>query len=132
MEAVKNFDSICYIDFGIFLIEQLFGWFNTASTGGQKWMNQSPVRAVARGGIWGLQPPQCLAEQLTLSQPGGQIMPTAVLQAPSNFQTLRRPCQFGLIECPKAQEDPNKIVNYRGYPPIYLHWDFRNLEKNTV
>ena len=39
-------------------------------------------------------PPQCLAEQLTLSQPGGQIMPTTVLQAPSNFQTLRRPCDF--------------------------------------
>ena len=37
-------------------------------------------------------PPPCLAEQLTLSQPGGQIMPTTVLQAPSIFQTLRRPC----------------------------------------
>ena len=32
------------------------------------------------------------AEQLTLYQPGGQIMPTTVLQAPSIFQTLRRPC----------------------------------------
>ena len=31
-----------------------------------------------RGG-WG---GSILAEQLTLSQPGGQIMPTAVLQAP--------------------------------------------------
>ena len=44
------------------------------------------------GGLGGLQPPQCLAEQLTLSQPGGQIMPTTVLQAPPDFQTLRRPC----------------------------------------
>ena len=26
-------------------------------------------------------------------RPGGQIMPTTVLQAPSIFQTLRRPCQ---------------------------------------
>ena len=41
-----------------------------------------------KGGLWGLQPPQCLAEQLTLSQPGGQIMPTTVLQAPQIF----RPC----------------------------------------
>jgi hypothetical protein len=32
-----------------------------------------------------------LAEQLTLSQPGGQIIPTTVLQAPPDFQTLRRP-----------------------------------------
>ena len=31
-----------YIDFGIFLIKQLFGRFNTASTGGQTWMNQLP------------------------------------------------------------------------------------------
>ena len=42
MEAVKKFGSICYIDFGIFLIKQLFGRFNTASTGGQTWMNQLP------------------------------------------------------------------------------------------
>ena len=39
-----------------------------------------------RGG-WGA----FLAKQLTLSQPGGQIIPTTVLQAPPpNFQTLRR------------------------------------------
>ena len=37
-------------------------------------------------------PPQFLAEQLTLSQPGGQIMPTTVLRAsPPDFQILRRP-----------------------------------------
>ena len=35
---------------------------------------------------------QFFAKQLTLSQPGGQIMPATVLQAPPNFQTLRRPC----------------------------------------
>ena len=34
-------------------------------------------------GAWeALAPTQCLAEQLTLSQPGGQIMLTTVLQAP--------------------------------------------------
>ena len=31
--------------------------------------------------------------QLTLSQPGGQIMPTYLLMAPPNFQTFRRPCR---------------------------------------
>jgi hypothetical protein len=40
-------------------------------------------------GAWGALPPQCLAKQLTLSQPGG---PATVLRAPQNFQTLRRPC----------------------------------------
>jgi hypothetical protein len=49
-------------------------------------------KPVARGGAGGLWPPQFLAKQLTLSQPGGQIMPTTVLQAPPDFQTLRRPC----------------------------------------
>ena len=45
-------------------------------------------RAVAKGGGAS----QFLAKQLTLSQPGGQIMPTTVLRAPPDFQTLRRPC----------------------------------------
>ena len=33
-------------------------------------------------GAGGALAPQSLAEQLTLSQPGGQIMPTTVLRAP--------------------------------------------------
>ena len=32
-------------------------------------------------------PPQFFADQLTLSQPGRQIMPTTVLRAPLNFKT---------------------------------------------
>ena len=39
-------------------------------------------------GGWAQAPHQFLAEQLTLSQPGGQIMPTLVLRAPLIF----RPC----------------------------------------
>ena len=35
--------------------------------------------------------PKVLDEELTLSQPGGQIMPTPVLQALSDFQTLQQP-----------------------------------------
>ena len=44
------------------------------------------------GGLGGLQPPQFLADQLTLSQPGGTHYPHPVLPAPPDFQTLRRPC----------------------------------------
>ena len=40
-------------------------------------------------------PSQFFAENLTLSLPGGQIMPTTVLHAPSDFQTLRRSCKKG-------------------------------------
>ena len=40
--------------------------------------------------------PQFWAKQLTLFQPGGQIMPTTVLRAPPDFQTLRRPCMYVL------------------------------------
>ena len=48
-----------------------------------------------RGAGGGLQPLQFLAKQLTLSQPGGQIMPTPVLQAPPDFHTLRRAWYVG-------------------------------------
>ena len=39
-----------------------------------------------RGAGGGLPPSQFSAEQLTLSQPGGQIIPTTVLQAPRIFR----------------------------------------------
>ena len=35
---------------------------------------------------------QILADQLTLFQPGGQIIPTLILLAHPDFQTFRRPC----------------------------------------
>ena len=41
------------------------------------------------GGLRGALAPQFLVEQLTLSQPGGQIMPTTVLRAPPDFQTVK-------------------------------------------
>jgi hypothetical protein len=61
-----------------------------------KWKPQNAkihthARAVASGGLGGLEFPQFLEEKLTLSQPGEQIMPTTVLQAPPDFQNLRRP-----------------------------------------
>ena len=38
--------------------------------------------------------PQFLAKELTLSQPGGHIIPTTVLQVPPDFQTLRQTCYY--------------------------------------
>ena len=43
-----------------------------------------------RGG-GGHVPPHSLADQLTLSQPGGAHYPHPVVCAPQDFQTLRRP-----------------------------------------
>ena len=47
----------------------------------------------------GLQPPQYLTDQLTLSQTGGggQFMPTTVLPASPDFQTLRRVCDVNIF-----------------------------------
>ena len=36
--------------------------------------------------------PQILADQSTLSQPGGQIMPLTLLLTPPNFLTFQHPC----------------------------------------
>ena len=47
------------------------------------------MQGCRQGGLGVLQPPQYLTDQLTLSQPGGQIIPTTVLPAPPDFQTLR-------------------------------------------
>ena len=43
------------------------------------------------GGPGGHVPPHFLADQLTLSQPGGAHYPHLVLRATPDFQTLRRP-----------------------------------------
>ena len=56
-------------------------------------MNLQQGRRKGGGGLWGLQPPQYLAEQLTLSQPGREIMPTTVLQAPQIFKPCDGPVQ---------------------------------------
>ena len=60
----------------------------------QIWSYLQGRRKRGEGGWGRLQSPQFLAKQLTLSQPEGQIMPTTVLRAPSNFQTLRRPWSY--------------------------------------
>ena len=38
--------------------------------------------------------PHFLADQLTLSQPGGAHSPHLVLRAPLDFQNLQRPCKY--------------------------------------
>ena len=52
-------------------------------------IHQSGPSQAGRG-AGGALAPSFLAKQLTLSQPGGQIMATTVIQAPPDFQTLRR------------------------------------------
>ena len=48
-----------------------------------------PVASGEAGG-GGAAAPQFLADQLTLPQPGGHIMPTTLLRATPDFQTLGR------------------------------------------
>ena len=52
-----------------------------------------PSQAGGAGG-GGALAPQFLAKELTLSQPGGHIIPTTVLQVPPDFQTLRQTCYY--------------------------------------
>ena len=52
------------------------------------------VQGVVPVSYGGAMAPQILADQLTLSQPGWQIMPTYLLLAPPDFQTFRRPCKI--------------------------------------
>ena len=46
------------------------------------------LQGCCKRGAEGASAPQFLAKQLTLSQPGGQIMPTTVIQAPPGFSDL--------------------------------------------
>ena len=48
------------------------------------------LQARRKWGAGGALAPQFLAKQLTLSQPGGQIMPTTVIQAPPGFSDLAK------------------------------------------
>ena len=66
-------------------------------------------------------PLQFLANQLTLSQPGGHIMSTALLHAPPDFQTLRRPCVLNsvrwVVKFPHAEF---KISSFRNYVKLEI------------
>ena len=60
---------------------------------------ETPKEGRRNKGIGGLFAPHILADQLTLSQPGGgrscpQHYPHPVIQAPPDFQTSRRPCNI--------------------------------------
>ena len=56
-------------------------------------MEKTPVPGMSQtGGQGGRTPPQFLADQLTLSRPGGAHYPHPVLHAPPDFQTLRHAC----------------------------------------
>ena len=66
--------------------------------------------------------PQFLTDQLTLSQPGGLIMPTTVLPAPPDFQTLRR-------ACPIKMED---YANRLSLSPLDFEMFLRTCFQNIV
>ena len=69
-------------------IEQSFTGNSDSNTAG-------PSQA---GGPRGHVPPHFLADQLTLSQPGGAHYPHPVVRATPDFQTLRRPWRRFLNE----------------------------------
>ena len=52
------------------------------------------------GGQGGAYAPQFLADQLTLSRPGGAHYPHPVLHAPPDFQTLRHACKLIVFSVP--------------------------------
>ena len=62
------------------------------------WLSLAGLAAFTQGlrkrGGGGALAPQILAKELTLSQPGGHIIPTTVLQVPPDFQTLRQTCYY--------------------------------------
>ena len=79
------------------------------------WWGLHPAQACRS---WGCQcsvimASQILTDQLTLSQPRGQILPTTLLLVPSNFQTFLQPCciqkRLGII--PFLQTSSKSIWN---------------------
>ena len=55
-------------------------------------------RAVGAGGRGGHCTPHILADQLTLSQPGGQMLPTTLLLAPLDLETYLHLCALMLYK----------------------------------
>ena len=56
------------------------------------WRRQQGCSGLSPLGVPGMpKHPQTLADQLTLSQPGGRLFPASLLE-PSDFQTFLRPC----------------------------------------
>ena len=58
------------------------------------WIMSCIQQGCRQRGAWGLQPPQFLTDQLTLSQPGGAdyARHSTPSPPPPDFQTLRRAC----------------------------------------
>ena len=74
------------------------------------------VRAVARGGLGGLQPPQFLTDQLTLSQPGGTDYAHHSNTSPPRFSDLAT----GLL----TYNDFGPGGSYPPRPPYMCVWHF--------
>ena len=54
-------------------------------------------------------PPQILTDQLTLSQPGRQIIPTTLLPTPSDFQTFLQPLKKKKKLLTKMSQEWNQL-----------------------
>ena len=65
------------------------------------------------GGVMAL---QILADQLALSQPGGQIMPNSLLLAPTDFWTFLRPWN----ECGGHGQWRGKAPSSKGFRDLDL------------
>ena len=74
------------------------------------------IRAVARG--QGLQPPQCLTDQLTLSQPGGRLCPPQYYQPPKIFRPCDGPAASSITHIKYMSESETQ----RGENYIFLNF----------
>ena len=80
-------------------IQHTFCWmYKSMCTTSEVIMLAHVVQACCKWGELGTRappPPQFLANQLTLSQPGGTLSPPSITcPPPLDFQTLRRPCRI--------------------------------------
>ena len=56
-------------------------------------------------------PLQVLVATVTLSQPEGQIMPTTLLLAPPDFQTILRPCKLNSTYVVWEEMQPQSVYS---------------------
>ena len=77
---------------------------------------------------WGPWHFQILAHQLTLPQPGGQIMPTPLLPVPPEFQTLLRPRLHFLQTISFCCKCPNHISLFFLNCHMFFGRNLKNLD----
>ena len=87
------------------------------------------------GGPW---PPQILADQLTLSQPGGQIIPTPLLIAPTPLGILDFPMALRVAKRERRRSSSKRnihteLINVQcQYIITSVHYLFQNENKKVL